>query len=475
MTDSKFYKFLQCLQAKELKRFRKYLESPYFNANTSILRLYEVFEDHLLSRVRVPLTKEIVWQNIYPDETFDYAKLRKLLHNLMDLAYDFLGQQIYDESQTEKANCLLQMLSNKQMVDYIPNFMQSGIQLLNNQQNRNGSYYYDLYSIEKYKYTLANVEGSRVNKMNLQNLNLNAIDEYLNIFFISEKLRNYCLLLSWSKMIDINSNLIFLNEVLNYITELPYYNLPAIKIYHTIYLTFKEPDELNHFYQLKQIIKEHLHVFPPTEARDIVNSAINYTIQKQNKGVLQFAQENFELWEHSLKTDVILINGELSPWAFKNIITLALRLGKYTWVERFIWDYGHKINILYRENAINYNLASLYFYQKDYDKVIPLLQKVQFDEQTYGLGAKSILLASYYELDEFDPLFSHIESFKAFVKRSKSITNDRKISYLELNKFTKALTSFRHDKNSLHKLRSTIEQSQTASKNWLLEKIDELL
>ena len=190
---------------------------------------------------------------------------------------------------------------------------------------------------------------------------------------------------------------------------------------------------------------------------------------------MQFAQENFELWEHSLKTDVILINGELSPWAFKNIITLALRLGKYTWVERFIWDYGHKINILYRENAINYNLASLYFYQKDYDKVIPLLQKVQFDEQTYGLGAKSILLASYYELDEFDPLFSHIESFKAFVKRSKSITNDRKISYLELNKFTKALTSFRHDKNSLHKLRSTIEQSQTASKNWLLEKIDELL
>lgn len=475
MTDSKFYKFLQTLQSKELKRFRKYLESVYFNPNKIIFKLYEVFEAHLLSSKKTSLPKETVWQNVYPDEAFDYDKLRKLLNNLMELAYDFMGQQIYDDSPAEKANNLLQMLSNKQLVEFMPNVIQSGNQQLIKQQNRNGKYYYDLYSIEKYKYTLDNVEGSRINKVNLQNLNLNAIDEYLNIFFISEKLRNYCLLLSWSKMIDINLNLNLLPEVLNHITESPNYNLPAIRIYHTIYLTYKEPDELKHFYQLKQIIKEHLYAFPPAEARDIVNSAINYTIQKQNKGILQFAQENFELWEHSLITDVILINNEISPWAFKNIITLALRLGKYSWVERFIADYGHRINIVYRENAINYNLASLYFYQKNFDKVIPLLQKVQFDELNYGLGAKSILLACYYELDEFDPLYSHIDSFKAFVKRNKAITKDRKKSYLEFIKYTKDLSSTKHDKSSLNKLKVSLEKSQAMSKKWLLEKIDELL
>lgn len=475
MTDSKFYKFLQTLQSKELKRFRKYLESVYFNPNKLIFRLYEVFEAHLLSNKKTSLPKEIVWQKVYPDEAFDYDKLRKLLNNLMELAYDFIGQQIYDDSPAEKANNLLQMLSNKQMVEFMPNVIQSGNQQLIKQQNRNGKYYCDLYSIEKYKYTLVNVESSRINKVNLQNLNLNAIDEYLNIFFISEKLRNYCLILSWSKMIKIQTELPFLKETMEIAKSPAYRSIPAISIYQQIYLTYIEPNNLEHYYTLKDDLKNSLHLFPHNEARDIINAAINYTIQKHNSGYLTFYEENFELYDESVKSGLIFINNEISPWAFKNIITLALRLDKYSWVERFIADYGNRINIAYRENAINYNLASLYFYQKNFDKVIPLLQKVQFDEQTYGLDAKSILLASYYELDEFDPLFSHIESFKAFVKRSKSITNDRKQRYLKLNKFTKALASLRHDKNSLIKLKISIEQAQTASKNWLLEKIDELL
>lgn len=475
MTDSKFYRFLKELQPKELKRFRKYLESPYFNSHAKVLNLFEIFERHLLSQNSTELNKELIWEELYPNESFDYEKLRKLLHNLMDLGYDFLAQQIYDESPAEKANSLLQMLANKQMLEYMPNIIQSGIKGLAKQQNRNGIFYYDLYSIEKYKYILTNVEGTRVNKTNLQNLNLNVIDDYLNIFFLSEKLRNYCLILSWSKMIEIKSELPFLNEVLTNITKLSYYQFPTIEIYHNIYSTFIEPDNVNHFYKLKELIQKHIHLFPPAEARDIVNSAINYTIQQQNKGNLQFAQDNFELWQHSLKTDVILINGELSPWSFKNIITLALRLGKFAWVEKFISDYGSKINIIHRDNALNYNLATLYFYQKNYDNAIPLLQKVQFDEINYGLDAKSILLACYYELDEFDPLFSHIESFKVFVKRNKSIAEARKKSYLELIKFTKELSSTTHDIKTLKKLKSSIEQSKAMSKKWLLEKIDELL
>lgn len=54
------------------------------------------------------------------------------------------------------------------------------------------------------------------------------------------------------------------------------------------------------------------------------------------------------------------------------------------------------------------------------------MQKVQFDELNYGLGAKSILLAIFYEIDEFETLGSLYDSFKIFVKRSKSITDDRK-------------------------------------------------
>lgn len=474
MTDSKFYKFLQCLNSKEIRRFRLYLESPYFNVNIPILSLFDQFEAKLLSNTKEDMVKENVWMHIYPNEPFDYDKLRKLQHKLMELAYDFLAQQIYDSSTALKTQNLLQNLADKQMDEFMPTAINSGLAVLNKQQNRHGNFYYEVFAIEKYKYILANLESERVKKSTIDKLNFNEIDENLNVFYISEKLRLICLLMSWSKMIKVDTQLPLVNEIIELVDSQSLLRYPAISVYYQIYKTYLEPEELNHFYTLKNLIEKHLHLFPPTDARDIVNAAINYTIQKQNKGILSFAQDNFELWKHALETEVVLVNNEISNWAFKNIITLGLRLKQFDWVEMFIEEFGPKIDILYRENAINYNKACLFFYKKNYNLAIPLLQKVQFDEVTYGLDAKSLLLASYYELDEIDPLYSHIDSFKAFVQRNKSITPDRKKRYIDLIKFTKSISNTKLDQKALSKLKDEIKNSQAASKNWLLEKMNEL-
>ena len=63
MTESKFYHFLQALSLKELKRFRKYMESPYFNTHEKIFKLFEIFEVHLLSNSKDPIVKEKVCDN----------------------------------------------------------------------------------------------------------------------------------------------------------------------------------------------------------------------------------------------------------------------------------------------------------------------------------------------------------------------------------------------------------------------------
>lgn len=475
MTDSKFYRFLQELELKELRRFRKYLESPYFNTHPKILRLFEIFETHLLHGEGTKLDKELIWNNLFPNENFDYGLLRKLQHRLMELGYSFLAQQIYDSNLATKSNNLLQMLAIKQVDDYLPQFIKTGVQNVNHQQNRNGQFYYDLYSVEKYKYILANVESTRVQKSNIQKLNLDAIDDNLNIFYISEKLRNYCLILSWSKMIEVKLEIALIDEIIEIIHVKNYLNYPSIAVYFQIYKTFIEPDVFDNFYELKKLIREHLHLFPANEARDIVNSAINYTIQKINAGIQTFAQDNFELWNQALVSKVILINNEISPWAFKNIITIALGLNKINWTENFINEYGNKIFEPFKENALNYNRAVLHFYKKEYKHAIPYLQKVQFDEVTYGLGARTLLLESYYEMDEFDALASLLDSFKGFIKRTKSITSEIKKRYLLLIKYTSNLAESANSKTKLITLKADINKSNAISKGWLIQKVDELL
>jgi len=475
MNESKFYRFLKTLNTKELRKFRKYLESPYFNTNQTLLQLYGVFEMHLLDPEAKELSKERVWELIYPNEPFDYDRLRKMIHLLMVLGEDFLAQLAYDDNSAHRVHYLLQMLHRKEMEEFIHSTILSGLNILKKENNRNGTYYYDLYSIEKYKYILENIESTRVKKLNIQKLNISEIDNHLNHFYFSEKLKYYCLLLSWSKMTNVDLDVILIPEIVNKISNSPLLQLPAIAVYYQIYLSFIEPNNENHFYNLKNLIKNHLHLFPPEEARDIMNSAINYTIQKQNQGLLKFSIENFELWKEALKRNVVIVKDELSPWSFKNIITLALRLNEYEWAESFIEEYGVKINSDFRENAIYYNQAILYFYKKEFSKAIPLLQKVQFDEVNYGLGAKALLLATYYELDEFDALQSLYESFKIFVNRNKTITDDIKKSYLQLIRLTKLLTESNLNKIKLQKIKVEIQNSQATSKKWLLEKVDELL
>lgn len=475
MNDSKFYKFLKSLNNKELRKFRKYLESPYFNTNQTLLALFSVFENHLLDAKSSLLQKETVWDFIYPNESFDYDRLRKLLHVLMVLGEDFLAQLAYDDNSAHRVHYLLQMLHRKEMDEFIHSTIQSGLTILKKENNRNGTYYYDLYSIEKYKYILENIESARVKKLNIQKLNISEIDGHLNHFYFSEKLKYYCLLLSWSKMTNVDLEVTLIPEIVSKIANSKLMEIPAIAIYYQIYLTFIDPTDESHYFNLKNLIKNQLHLFPQEEARDIMNSAINYTIQKQNQGLLKFSLENFELWKEALKRNVVLINDELSPWSFKNIVTLALRLNEYEWTEHFIKDYGIKINKEFRENAINYNQAILFFYKKEYNKAIPLLQKVQFDEINYGLGAKALLLATFYELDEFDALDSFYESFKIFVNRNKNITDDIKKSYIQLIKLTKLLTESNSDKLKLQKIKNEIQNSQATSKKWLLEKVDELL
>ena len=207
-----------------------------------------------------------------------------------------------------------------------------------------------------------------------------------------------------------------------------------------------------------------------------MDSAINYTIQRINKKESSYLNESFDLYKKSLEKEILYVNGEITPWTFKNIVSIGVRQQEFDWTENFINQYGDKINKLYRLNAINYNLANLYFYKKEFNKVIPLLQKVEYEEIYYSLDAKALTISTYYELDEYMFLGSFFESFKNYLTRNKNISQSNKIRYLNLIKYTKKLVeSSQYSKTKLLKLKEDIKADSSIGKNWLLEKVDELI
>jgi len=428
--NNKTYTILQSFDKYEVNRLRKFLQSPYFNMNEAIVDLFEVFIKDIFSKSNKELTKEAIWKKIYKDKKYDDVRFRKLNSELLKLVEKFLAQQVYEDNPIHQAVHLMQAVGKKKLEKLSSSTVRTARRLSSQQP-----------------------------------------------FFLAEKLRLYCAMLSRQRESVLSYNMFFIEEIIEHIKKSDNYDkIPPVAVYFQIYLSYKEPKIEEHYFNLKSLLSQHGLEFPQEEASQIYTYALNYCVRKLNKGNQKFLREYFILYNDLLKKKIIFDNGELAPWHFKNIVLGGLRLGEYDWIKDFIFNYKDKLPINFRENAVTFNLAQLYFYQKNYSEVIRLLNQVEYEDLAYNLNSKLMLIAVYYETDEIEPLYSLFESFRVYLNRKKEIPQERKKRYLNLIKFTKKLTKLMPgDKKAIEKLNTEIAETQgIINLKWLKEKIAEL-
>lgn len=471
MRSSKIYSILEHFDKYEQNRFRKYLVSPYFNKDDKLVMLFEVLLKDISSNKKHAFEKKDVWEKLKLQKDYDDVRFRKYSSDLLKLLEGFLAQQAYETNPLHKANYLMYAVSKKKMEKLYSSTMRTARRLSDQQAHKPASYYYYQYEIEKNFYDLLDFEKKRADRTNMEEIANN-----LDYFYLAEKLRMYCAVLVQQYFASQEYKLLFIDEILSHIKEIDIDQVPPVALYYQVFLTITQKENEESYYKLKDLLDLHSLKFPKQEALSLYYFAINYCIQKINGGNQIFAEEVFKIYNDLVNKEIIFVNDELSPWDFKNIVVLALRLGKFNWTESFINNYNHKIPIDDRENAITYNLAQLYFYQKKYDKVIEQLQHVEYTDVTYNLNAKAMLIATYYETDEMEALYFLLESFRAYLNRHKGISQQARKNYSNLVKFTKKLTKvIPGDKKNLEKIKEEINSTKgVVSVRWLREKIAEL-
>lgn len=473
MQTSKLYSILDKFDKYEQNRLKKFLTSPYFNRNEALISLFDLLTSHINENSQTDLDKVELWKEIYGNDNFDDVLFRKNCSDLLKLVEDFLAQQVYESNPIHQATYLIEAVAKKKLDKLYNSTMKTARRLSSQQLYKTANYYLTQYQVEKNYYDLMEQEHDRTAKRNVEDILVN-----LDQFFLSEKLRFSCSVLSQISMVSHEYKLLFQDEIINHLEKVSYENVPPIIVYYQIYLTLKNEENVEHYFKLMEILERLGDVFPRNEAEFIYQAALNYCVKKLNKGSRQFLEEYFNVFNILLEKELLLTDGELSPWHFRNIVSIALRLGKFDWTENFINKYQKFMPSSMRENAVSFNLAMLFFYQKKYNKVKELLQTVEYDDFTYNLNSKSILLQTYYETDEIEPLFSFMDSFRTYLNRHKDFSAGKRVHYTNLIKFTKQLTKIiPGDKKTLEKLKKEVAEAEPkgiASITWLKEKIAEL-
>ena len=88
-----------------------------------------------------------------------------------------------------------------------------------------------------------------------------------------------------------------------------------------------------------------------------------------------------------------------------------------------------------------------------------------------------MLIATYYDTDDYDPLYSLLDSFNMFLNRNKkTIPEQKNKAHQILIKFVKKLISINPgDKKAVEKLKQNIESAgDIPDKQWLLDRVKEL-
>lgn len=475
MRNSKLYSILEHFDKYEQNHCRKYISSPYFNKDKTLLNLFNYLTSDIdkhksNGHAKNELSKEKVWSKLKTGREYDDVRFRKYCSDLLKLVEGFLAQKVFEEKELSKANLLMEAVKRKKLVKLYKSTLRTARRLSDQLPYRSAPFYYHQYEIENNYYRLTQFEIKRSDKSNEEEISRN-----LDYFYLAEKLRLYCSVLSRQNVSSHTYELAFADKIIALVEQNNFDDIPPIAIYYQIFLVQTNSSE-EHYFKFKELLEKYVLLFPPNEGYIIYTYALNYCIHKVNKGNQKFSEELFSIYRTGIENEILLEDGNLSPWHFQNIIMSALRLGKYEWAKQFVEDYQQKLPESFRENAYTYSLAQVYFYQKKHDKVIQLLQEVEYEDVSYNLRSKAMLIATYYETDELEPLYSLFESFRAYLNRHKDIPPQRRNNYSNLIKFTKKLTKMLpRDKKSLEKLKQEIRSTKNiASKGWLIEKIAEL-
>jgi hypothetical protein len=461
MEKSKLIELVGTFSGREWGAFRDFVRSPYFNRNPALIRFCDFLAEQ--SPEFKTLNREKVFAALFPGEPYQDAALKHAMSFLLKLGEQFVGQIQYERNTAMSDYFTLKGLSERELVKHYRYLYDRSVQKHVAQERRDAVFHLE-------QYMIANLEANRLSQSTARVFNdyVQRTADQLDYFYLAEKLRCTCYMLTSQMVLATPYNLQLVDEISRFIAQHPLpEEAPSIHAYFYIFQLLTRENAQSDFDALKKLLVSQEARFSREELAEIYQYAINYCNFQILKLKQPFVEEALNLYVQGVESGILLQKGKLSPWHFKNIIKLALRLERFAWTEQFIPQSKQLLDIEFQEDAYYYNFAELYYYTGRLNEALVYLNKVEFTDIHYNLDTKVLLVKIYYETEASNALESLLDSFKNYLHRNKVISEELRRTYL--NFITLVRRILRASPAQYPALREKIQQLPLLTgKNWLL-------
>lgn len=468
MKNSKLIELLKTFNTQELREFNDFVKSPFFNKNQELVTLYQYLKKVAPKFLDKNIDREVVYKSLFPKKTYEDKHMKYLMSFLLKLAENYVGYKKYQEQKLLPDYHILASCIDRKLEKHYQQNFQKATTLIKKDTLIDTNYYY-------HQYLLADISNQHFLSKKIRKLDyrLQSASDYLDLYFLANKLKYCCEILDRQQTLSGEYVIGMLNEVTQYLEQNDFEAETTINIYYHILRVLVEEYPEPYFEKLKDLLFKNLERIKKEEVQNMYFLILNFCIRRVRKKGKVHAEELLNLYLKGIETQILFENNHLSPWTYKNVVKLGLGLNKFDETEEFIYKYNNSLVASFRKDALQYNLADLFYYRNELGKALEHLRNVEFSDIYYALDSKVMLLKIYYELDEQEPLISLLASFKIYLKRNKLITKEMQHTYGNFAKFLTKLS--RGNNKDLTELEVLLKNTQVLnSRKWLVAQIEKL-
>lgn len=419
----------------EIQQFSDWMASPAHVSNPRLKKLWDFLVAYASDFLHPACTREQAFIHLFGEKPYSRLPINNLLSDLWYQYLDFLAYQRLSHEKALQHQWVVESLLQKEEISAAEKQLNRWRKSQEEVVFRSVEYHQQTFQLHAMADRLFLRQSQRA-----QDLSLQAKNDHLDLSFFIQKFQLACEMTSRNLLLKTNYRFSLLEELEQALAKWPHLGaVPAIEIYRRILALLQQPDESQHYLDFKVYLLKHESLFTNQELNDLYGYALNYCIQRINYGHSTFYQEILELYQQLLPKGLLWQEGHLNHWTFRNIVTAGIRTESFAWTEAFIQDYQQYLPTKDRENAVRYNLAAFHYARRDYQQALRQLHGVEFTDNFYQLGAKTIQLKSYFELEEGEAFLALSEAFRKYLVRHAKLSDYHRTSNQHFLRLTKRL------------------------------------
>ncbi len=480
MHNSKLIGILKRCSPEELKRFEKFLNSPYHNTNKNYLKAFRQLRKYAPAFEHKQLEKDTFFSFVFGKSlAYNDKKMMNLMSDLVKLIETFWHMEEF-KAQPIDSNLTKARSYFRHNLDYYWElYLDKAEKSIYEDKPEATQLHEHLLLINLDKHHAIEQEEQRNKEPNLQ-----AVHDHLDAYYLVSKLKYYYKLLNFRGFKEFNYDIYLMDTVLEESEREKYQQHFGIQFYYHAVKAILSTDNVENYIQLKQLLKEESHLFAVQEVQDMFIVARNFCAKRINTGDQNYYTEIFDIYKLQIENGLLIANETLSDATVKNVITVALRQNATEWAINFL----NRHKRFMEDDVYTFCKSNVRFKQKKYFEVLDLLAETNFKEVLMEMSVKGWELITNFEIfksntndyRQEDLLEEMIRSFDSYLKRNKNELTKRHIYYANLVKYVAELfelVKFQPvDIKKLEKIQQMIQdEKEITQKNWLMETIEEIM